>query len=353
MKNCRILIASLGFVLLASGCATYQRQGLDAQQAREVETSAFTRDLGLSRETEDKILALNPEHVTTADLRDVLVLAPAPRIINIHGGVFPVHKRMVSFSHFLIGMGYPQLSIVNPGDGTYTFSCYESSLKVAGVIAWYYEKEGMPPIIVGHSQGGFQALKVLHELAGHTADRIEVWNPLTWKPEGRFTITDPLTGTNRPVVGLKLGFATVTGAGGLTRILPNQWGTSIRSVPDSVQEFTGFYKGMDLLGGDFLGYGPMNHYHPNGTAKVRTVQLPSYYKHGSIPDTEHLLKSQKMKDWINNYVPTSDEPELTEPFDADSRHILWAADVWRSIKRHWVLELQALIRAKRAQRHAS
>jgi hypothetical protein len=35
-------------------------------------------------------------------------------------------------------------------------------------------------------------------------------------------------------------------------------------------------------------------------------------------------------------------------FDANSENILWAADVWYSIKKHWVLELQRLIRARNA-----
>jgi len=32
----------------------------------------------------------------------------------------------------------------------------------------------------------------------------------------------------------------------------------------------------------------------------------------------------------------------------DSSHILWAAGVWYSIKKHWVLELQRLLGAKPA-----
>jgi len=28
--------------------------------------------------------------------------------------------------------------------------------------------------------------------------------------------------------------------------------------------------------------------------------------------------------------------------------VLWAADVWHSVKKHWTLEAQRLIRAKRA-----
>jgi hypothetical protein len=82
--------------------------------------------------------------------------------------------------------------------------------------------------------------------------------------------------------------------------------------------------------------------------------LPAEYKHGMIPDTQHLLKSQKIKDWINTYRPTDElivYPKVDAQFGTDSRHILWAADVWYSIKKHWVLELQRLIRARRVKRH--
>jgi hypothetical protein len=53
-------------------------------------------------------------------------------------------------------------------------------------------------------------------------------------------------------------------------------------------------------------------------------------------------------DWINNYQPSDksiDKPLLNVRFDSDSRNILWAAEVWHSIKKHWVLELQRRIRA--------
>src|SRR5258708_31829434 len=100
---------------------------------------------------------------------------------------------MISFSEFLIGMGYPAASITNPADGTYTFSCYESSEMIAGMIAWYYEKEGLRPMIVGHSQGGMQAGNGLDKLAGPDAKKHAVWNPLTWKCAHRYDIKDPFT----------------------------------------------------------------------------------------------------------------------------------------------------------------
>jgi hypothetical protein len=346
---------TLGAVLLLPGCATYHRRGLPPQQAAEIEQALVSRRPAFSREMEDRILALNPECVTDREVREVLAQAPAPRLINIHGGISPVHLRMVSFCEFLVGMGYPRASLTNPADGTYTFSCYESAAKVTGCIAWHYEKEGLRPLLVGHSQGGFQVVKVLRRLAGLAGPRAAVWNPLTWQPEDRHTVNDPWTGEVRPVAGLQLPYATAVGAGGLTRLLPNQWSLCgrLRSIPDSVEEFTGFFKGMDPLGGDWLGYGGANYFRPTGRAVVCNVRLPTRYRHGYIPNTKHLLKSQAMMDWINNYRPAGQPvstPRLDAEFDADSRHILWAAEVWFRIKKHWVLELQRAIRASRSRR---
>ena len=59
-----------------------------------------------------------------------------------------------------------------------------------------------------------------------------------------------------------------------------------------------------------------------------------------------------MVDWINCYRPVVGPittPKLDARFDADSAHILWAADVWYSLKKHWVRELQRRIRASRSR----
>jgi len=342
---------------LLSGCVTVQRQGLDSAHASADEIATVGRDRTLSRETEEMILALDPEHVTEPEIREELAQAPAPRIINIHGGILPHDGSMNSFCQFLIGMGYPKDSLQNPRDGTYAFGYYENSEKIAGVLAWYYERQGLRPMLVGFSQGGIQVVRVLHKLAGDSEDKLPVWNPLTWKRENRFDIVDPLTGKTRPVVGLEVSYATAAVAGGLARVLPNQWDMNgkLREIPDPVEEFTGFQKGLDLLGGDFLGYGPANDYKPTGKALVRNVRLPSTYGHSAIPLTKHLVKNHEMKDWINNYRPTDKPavtPRLDVKFKSKSSHILWAAEVWYRIKKHWVLELQRKIRAQRLSNHA-
>jgi hypothetical protein len=352
VKNLSFCLPTVCVASLLAGCGIYHRQGLAPARLLQVQSNFTGPASRFSSEIEENILALNPTNVTAQDVHDVLSHAPAPRVINIHGGLASVIPRMVSFSEFLIGMGYPAISLTNPSDGTYSFSCYESSEEIAGVIAWFYEKEGLRPLMVGHSQGGIQVVKVLYRFAAKPSAKLHVWNPLTWQKEERCEIVDPLTGQKCPVAGLRLPYVTSVGAGGLTRVLPNQWDMNfrLRTIPDSVEEFTGFCKEYDLLGGDFLGYGPANHFKSGGVAVVRNVWLPTEYKHGEIPDTKHLLNSQQIREWIDNYRPAPEPvvtPTINTQFDADSSHVLWAADVWYSIKKHWVLELQRLLRAQR------
>ncbi len=345
-------------VFMLAGCATQSQSNIENRTLSNhaaLEPRPLTLDPAppLSPAAQAKILALDPENVSQTEISEVLAQAPAPRIINIHGGILPRHANMNSFSEFLIGMGYPAASIRHPNDGTYTFGYYDKSDMIAGVIAAYYENDGLRPMLVGFSQGGFQAMRVLHKLAGDSGDRLAVWNPVTEESEKRYEITDPLTGNSRPVVGLQVSYACVAVTGGMGRWLPNQWdmGDKLRKIPDSVEEFAGFQKGLDPLGGDYLGYGPSNDYKATGSAVVRNLRLPSGYGHASIPDTRHLAKDPTIRDWLSHYRPTATPTatlQLDVKFEADSTHILWAAEVWYSIKKHWVLELQRKIRAQQS-----
>ena len=344
----RVIVAAALAAILCAGCASRDYSHREPAYFADVSKLPVLETFQLDRATEDRVLALDPDRVTAEDVRTVLSKCPAPRIINIHGGVWPVYRAMESFSKFLIGMGYPEGRVRSPGTGAYSYSCYQSSSEIAGAVAWYYEREAMQPIIIGHSQGGMQAVKVLHELAGHYHSRLKVWNPLTESFEGRTWIIDPFTRAKRPVVGVKVCYASAVGSGGLTRFLPNQWALAgkLRSVPDSVEEFTGFYKHVDVLGGDAFGFGSGNEFHPNGMARVRTVLLPFSHDHYFVPFTQHLAEHEETRAWVDAYVQT-DRPEVNVDFKSPATNIVWAADVWTSIKRHWVLELQHLIREKR------
>jgi hypothetical protein len=285
--------------------------------------------------------------VSDADVRDVLARGPTPRIFNLHGGIYPVHLLMEDFSQFLIGMGYPEYKIRDLGDNALSRSPYESAEQQAGLVAWYYEREGVRPFLIGHSQGGIQAVKILHVLNGDFDRELHPFNPLTQQFEPRTTIVDPLTGRERPVVGLSVAYVSAVGTGGWSLALPVHWMilSRIRDIPDTVDEFTGYRIGVDFFAWDAPGFEGVKTFHANGKANVRNVTLPAEYNHVFVPHTEQLVQEKATRDWINAFDPNAEGRWPPLPA-GDTQNILWAADVWHSIKRHWVLEAQRYVRAR-------
>ena len=346
----RSFLVVIVLALAVSACSVAPRKGPDAGEG-EPRRDALA-SLNLAPDLEERILALDPKRISDKDVRETLAAGPAPQIIGLHGGIYPVHLAMETFARFLRDMGYPIDRIRNPGDGRLSHSPYENSAQIAGLIAWYYERDGLRPMMIGHSQGGMQAVKVLHELNGEFDESIPVWNPLTDAAEERTTIIDPITRRERPVIGLKTSYVSAVAAGGAAMLLPNQWimAGRLRTIPDTTVEFTGFFIGVDLVAWNTEGDAKSDAYHHNGMAEVRNVTLPASYNHVLIPVTRHLSRDPKMRAWINHYTPYArTHPPIPE---GDSDNLLWAADVWFSIKKHWCLELQRLIRAKRTMQQA-
>src|ERR1700704_5201435 len=165
------------------GCATKPSGTIEPTRGGKVERSAVLQSLVLDRALEERILALDPEHISDYDVRSTLAAEPTPRIILLHASVYPVYLIMTSFPTFLEGMGYPGAKIRDPVDGAYSQSPYGSSERLAGEIAWYYESDGVRPLIIGHSQGGMQAITVLYRLAGAFDPKVAVWNAATANTE--------------------------------------------------------------------------------------------------------------------------------------------------------------------------
>jgi hypothetical protein len=342
------VFAAGALVLAATGCATTPLQP-PSEDLRAVTVGSVLRSLSIDRAVEDRILALDPERIGEDDIRNTLAKGPTPRIFEIHGGVYPVHLLMESFAEFLTGMGYPENRIRDPGDGAFSRSPYEDSERQAGEIAWYYEHEGVRPMLVGHSQGGIQAVKILHELAGTFGHALRVLNPVTGELEERTTIVDPLTGRERPVVGLSVAYASVVGTGGWALVLPVHWKVVnvIRAIPDTVDDFTGYRIGLDFFAWDGPGLEGVKTFHAEGKAKVRNVTLPAEYSHVFVPATAQLAETPAMRAWINAFDPDNEAGRAPLP-DGVATNVMFAADVWHSIKKHWCIEAQQLIRAKRA-----
>jgi pimeloyl-ACP methyl ester carboxylesterase len=350
----RAVVAVLALVL--AGCATVPSPAGDVSAIAAPATGepptrlpavqGVRAKLALDRETENRILAIDPLHVTDADVRGPLAHAPAPRVMLLHGGIFPVHLVMVSFGHFLTEMGYPERAIRDPGNGDWSYSPYENVDVLAGIVAWQYEHDGMRPMLIGHSQGGMQAIKILHDLAGAFTPALHVFDPKTRDFQERTSIVDPITGRQRPVVGVSVSYASVVGAGGAAFLLPNQWDMvgKLRSIPDTVDDFTGYFIAVDLIAWSFPGMNAEERFRAEGKATVRNIELPASYSHVLLPAVAQLGKDPQTRAEINAYTPGSKDGAAADTVTGAA----WAADVWYAIKRHWVSELQRLIRARRA-----
>jgi hypothetical protein len=288
------------------------------------------------------LLALDCERLG-ADAVQTLARIPAPRIFNLQGSI-PI-VTMEPFAKFLIDMGYPEVSLRDPEDGSLSMSSYVDSEELAGAIAWYYERDGMRPMLVGHSQGGMLVLRTLHELAGHFHDTLKVYDPMTRAYLPRTTIRDPQTHSERPVIGVEVAFAAAIATGTLPRVLLLQWSMIpiLRTIPDTVVEFTGFTIAWDPIAGNLASAQP---YEATGTAVVRNVLLPSTYSHLGAPITEHLAAQPTTRGWIEDWRPDTENAPIPDNPDLDTRNILHAADLWFSIRRHWCREGQRWLHAQ-------
>ena len=333
--------ARLGAALLFTAASALCTTRVEAQEA---DVPFALGRLTLDPAIEDRILALDPLRLSARDVRETLSHAPAPRIINLQGSV-PV-VTMAPFAEFLIAMGYPEQRIRRPGDGALSYSSFVDARELAGTLAWYDEHEGMMPMLIGHSQGGMIAVKVLHELAGEFEASVPVWNPLRRAAEPRTEIVDPITGKRRPVVGLKVPYAAAIATGKLPRLLLGQWSmlSRLHQIPDTVKEFTGFSFEWDAIAGNF---GSAEPYRATGSAHVRNVMLPPSASHLGLPRAVELARDPVTRDWIDRYAPNGSA--ATPSVAIDTSNLLHAADIWYSVKKQWCLEAQRLVLARRGK----
>src|SRR5512135_3773889 len=99
-KRASFIIWTMVVLVLLSGCGVTKSQFREPSYTQPVKSGTVLRQYVLDPSLEEKILALDPERITERDIREVLSQAPAPRIVNIHGGIYPVYLCMESFSQF-------------------------------------------------------------------------------------------------------------------------------------------------------------------------------------------------------------------------------------------------------------
>ncbi len=346
------IMAAVGAATLVAACATAPVSSIKPVPSDPLPPGAVLRSVSLEPGVEDRILALDPERISDEDVRSTLAKGPTPRMILLHGGIYPVELVMKNFAIFLQRMGYPAEKVRDPADGAYSQSPYSSSDRLTGEIAWFYEHEGVRPMMVGHSQGGMQAVKVLYELEGAFGDKVAVWNPVSDAPEDRFTITDPLTGNTRPVIGVSVAYVSAVGAGGAAFALPNQWNMAhrLRTIPATVDEFTGYLIPGDLIAWTLINDPGASSYRHEGCGQSAQCHLADVVQ--SHHGTSHVFPGEGSRCTRMDQRLPSEGRAVTKcsslPPESRGENILWAADVWFSVKKHWCLEAQHLIRARRA-----
>jgi hypothetical protein len=272
---------------------------------------------------------LDCRNLSAQDVAEVLATAPAPRVLALQGSVPLV--TMEPFAAFLESMGYPPARLRHPPGGRRSLSSFVDARRFAGEIAWHYERDGVMPILVGHSQGGMVVIKTLHLLAQRERD-IPVWNPVTGEAEARTSVIDPRSGHARPVGELRIAFAAALATGSLPRVLLAQWDMLpiLRDVPDSVVDFSGFAIPWDPIAGTGPTPAPFK---ATGVAHVRNVVLPASYGHIGLPNVAHLALDPVTRAWIEDWRPEA--APAPPPEGVDTTNLLVAADLWYSIKRHW------------------
>lgn len=281
------------------------------------------------------VAALDCDNVDAIAVRDVLARGPAPRVILIAGSLPLV--TMEPFARFLAAMGYPLERLRDPHDGALSTSGYTDSVELAGTVAWYYERDGMAPMLIGHSRGGMLVVRTLHELAGAFHDNIPLFDPVRHETLARTSIVDPRSGATRPAIGVEVPYAAAIATGKLPRLLQGQWSmlARLRVVPDTVRDFTGFRIEGDVIAGDAFEHAP---YVAEGRARVRNVTLPSSYGHVGAVDVAHLAADPVTRAWIDAWRPEHAQPL---PAGHDTTNIELAADVWYGVKRAWCLAAHA------------
>jgi len=309
-----------------------------ANEAR-AQPATVTLDLALER----RLLALSPQHISERDVADVLTHVPAPKMLLFAGSVPVVTMQPVA--EFFIAMGYPRERIADPRDGSLWYASFTDSATIAGLVAWHYEHDGVRPMLIGHSQGGMIVVRVLHELAGAFDPHIAVRDPRTAMALDRDTIVDPLSGRERPVVGLSVAYAAAIATGKLMRVLLGQWDmlARLRAIPDTVDDFTGYF----IPGDVFEGTSEPERYRATGHASVRNVTLPAGVGHIGAPRIAELARDPAARAWIDAYSPDASLPPLPDIAAADAANLVHAADLWYSVKQHWCSEAQRLVRARR------
>ncbi len=89
---------------------------------------------------------------------------------------------------------------------------------------------------------------------------------------------------------------------------------------------------------------------PHGYARVGTFYdrfKAESAGHTGVVFAKPLAVNPITRAWINDYVPSPEPAPPPKDAGVDLANLVLAADIWYSVKKHWCLEAQRMIRALR------
>ena len=212
-----------------------------------------------------------------------LAKAPAPQIVLLHGGIYPVYladgvDRAFPGRHGLSRGEHPRSRRPRAGRTVRT----RTARRLAGLLAWYYEHEGVRPMMIGHSQGGVQAVKVLYELAGRFDELGPGLGSATPTPPSRPN-DDRRPAHRRRAPGRRpdVSYVSAVGAGGVDAA-PSQPVEHARQAVHDSRHGRGFHRLLDGVRShclEGLGVQRTGECQRNGTAESATFCFPVGYNH--------------------------------------------------------------------------
>ena len=314
---------------------------------------ALSQDPELSR----RILGLDPNRVSQRDISDILSKGPTPWLMTI-APLPPWSVEFLNLIKFFVKSGYPANRIGDPRSNDYRIDWRERPEIIGGMTAWFYENDGMAPILIGWSGGGILAVHVLHTLNGSPdTEKVRMVSARTGEIEERTWFRDFHTGERRPMSALRIPFAAALAAGGLGRyVQPKIWPIvhGLHQVPDTVHEFLGFKSPQDIFGTDMLngsdaGFVEANRFQAMGSANVRSIMTDDSYDHFWVVHCNELLETPEGTVWVQNYRPDSshghrDYRHTIEFSFIEGKRNLFCGEIWHAVKKHWALSAQRVAR---------
>ena len=246
-------------------------------------------------------------------------------------------------------MGYPEERVRNPRDGSLSYSSFVDSARTRrndGVVlrARRHGADAHRPQ-PGRNDGGTRPARAGGRLR---TTRSRCGTRCATKPRTRTTIVDPFDGERasrgRTQGSLRGGDRNRHSCRGSCSV-NGTCSKRLHEIPDTVEEFTGYLARVGSDRRQFRARGALSS--ATGTAQVRNVVLPPAASHITAPAGARA-RARSGDAGVDRRLRRRRERRSCRSKQARTfRNLLHAADIWYSVKKHWCLEAQHMIRALR------